>query len=131
LLIPKAEKRQQKIMRLRKRWLAAKRLYPDLGARGLREKLPTVYATLCRYDRNWLKAHQPPHKRREPSVNWDGRDEALRRNLELAAGRLPGATPWQLARAAGMKGWLSDRLSKLPRARKTWLRLKSHHRSRW
>jgi hypothetical protein len=130
LLVPKAEKRRRKVESLRNRWLEAKQQYPDLGTRGLREKLPAVYAALYRYDSDWLRAHQPPRKIRALSVDWDERDKALCRNLELAACRLPGATPGQLARAAGMKGWISDRLSRLPRARETWLRLKSSHQSR-
>ena len=125
LLVPKAQKRVQKIEILRKRWLDAEQRHPELTTRGLRQKLPAVYATLFRYDRNWLKAHQPPRKPRELSVNWDERDEALCRNLELTASRLPGATPGQLARAAGLKGWISDQLSRLPLARKTLLRLTS------
>jgi hypothetical protein len=130
LLVPKAEKRMRKVENLRKRWLAVKERFPDVSARGLREKLPAVYATLFRYDRKWLKAHQPPRKPRERSVDWDERDEIVCRNLELAAGRLPSATPRQLACAAGIGGWISDRLSKLPRARDFWLRLTTSHSSR-
>lgn len=127
LLVPKTEKRTRKIEDLRKRWLGVKERYPDLTARGLREKSPAVYATLFRYDRNWLQAHQPPRKPRKRSVDWDERDETLCRNLELAARRLPGATPKQLASAAGIVGWISDRLSRLPRARNLWFRLKTSH----
>jgi hypothetical protein len=123
LLVPKAQKRVQKVESLRKRWLGAKRKHPELAARGLRQKLPAVYATLFRYDRNWLKVHQPPRKPRELSVNWNERDEAPCRKLEMAACRLQPVTPGRLARAAGMNGWISDRLSRLPRARKTLLRL--------
>jgi hypothetical protein len=123
LLVPKAQKRVQKVESLRKRWLGAKRKHPELAARGLRQKLPAVYATLFRYDRNWLKAHQPPRKPREMSVNWNERDEVLCRKLEIAACRLQSVTPGRLARAAGMNGWISDRLSRLPRARKILLRL--------
>ena len=118
----------RKIENLRKRWLEVKERYPDLSPRGLREKLPAVYATLSRYDRNWLRVHQPPRKPRERSVDWHERDETLCRNLQLAARRLPGATPKQLASAAGIVGWISDRLSKLPGARNLWLRLKGNHR---
>lgn len=123
LLVSKSDKRRQKIESLRERWLEERRRHPVMGTRGLREKLPAVYATLYHYDRDWLKAHQPPPKKRELTVDWAGRDETLCRKLEMAACRLRSVTPWRLARAAGLKGWISDRLSRLPRARKTLLRL--------
>jgi hypothetical protein len=129
LLVSKAGKRAWKIESLRKRWLAAKMRHPDLSTRRLREKVPAVYATLFRYDRNWLKAHQPLRKPRAQSVDWDERDKTLCRNLDLTARRLPDATATRLAQAAGLKCWIADRLSKLPRTRKKWMRLTTKARS--
>lgn len=123
LLVSRAEKRKQKIERLRAKWMQQKERYPDLGTRGLRQKFPAVYASLYRYDQDWLMAHQPPRKARPLVVNWDERDRALCRKLESAAGRMASLTPGRLARAAGLKGWISDYLSKLPRARQTLRRL--------
>ncbi len=123
LLVPKAQKRVQKVENLRKRWLAAQQQHPELTSRGLRQKSPAVYATLFRYDRDWLKLHQTPRKPRMLSVNWNERDEVMCRKLETAACRLQPVTPGRLARAVGMNGWISDRLSRLPRARKTFQRL--------
>jgi hypothetical protein len=123
LLVSKAEKRRQKLESLRQRWLEERSHHSDLGTRNLRQRIPAVYATLYRYDREWLKAHRPARKARDLSVDWDERDRAFCRKLELAACHLRSATPGRLARAAGVKGWISDRLSRLPRARQTLRRL--------
>ncbi len=123
LLVSKSEKRRQRIETLRERWLAGKRRRPELGTRGLRKKLPAVYATLYRYDRDWLQAHLPPPKRRAKTIDWTERDAALCRQLELAAGGAQNLTPGRLAHAAGVTIWISNRLSRLPRAKSTLLKL--------
>jgi hypothetical protein len=123
LVTPKATKRQRKVEAARKRWLATKVRLPDLGMRGLREKLPAEYMVLWRYDREWLEANLPPRRKRRQSVDWGRRDKIMCHRLEVAASRLPGAAPTKLAKVAGVNGWLHDRLSKLPQARKTLERL--------
>jgi hypothetical protein len=123
LLVSKGEKRRQKIESLRQRWLEERLRHPGLGTRGLRQRIPAVYASLYRYDREWIKAHRPARKARKLSVDWDERDRAFCRKLEQAACHLQSATPGRLVRAAGVKGWISDRLSRLPRARQTLKRL--------
>lgn len=130
LLVSKSEKRRLKVEALRKQWQETKESHPELGTRGLRGKLPAIYATLYRYDREWLTAHLPPRKSRPLSVDWDERDRALCRDLKTAVARLNEVTPCRLARAVGLKGWLRDRLSRLPRARQTLLRLTQHGRSK-
>lgn len=123
LLGAKDEKRRRKVARARARWLEAKQNHPDLGTRGLRQKLPAVYASLCRYDREWLDANKPARKQRALKVDWKVRDLALSRELKSAASRLPELTPTQLAREVGVAGWISDRLAMLPQSQKVLAKL--------
>ena len=119
LLISKSEKRQKKVNSARKRWVAALERLPDCGMRVLRGKLPSVYMILWRYDRAWLKIHQPPRKLRRKQVDWAARDHVLVRKLELAA-QVLNPTPCRIARAAGVNGWLKDKFALLPLARRKW-----------
>jgi hypothetical protein len=130
LIIPKTERRRRKIDRLRREWLDNKERYPKLGMRGLREINPAVYATLYRYDREWLRANQPPRKVRALVVDWDERDRNLCRKLESAACDRTAVTQYKLTRSAGINGWVSDRLAKLPRARQTLQRLLGSDRTK-
>ena len=115
-------------MRLRERWLKAKQQWPDFGTRGLRDKLPAVYATLCRYDRAWLSANQPKNRRFWPKgrvrVNWRERDLRLCEKLHTVANQLRNQlkpaqrlTPATLAKAVGLKYWAGSRLKRLPNSR--------------
>jgi hypothetical protein len=128
LLVSKEEKRLKKVMRLRERWLKAKQQWPDFGTRGLRDKLPAVYATLCRYDRAWLSANQPKNRRFWPKgrvrVNWRERDLRLCEKLHTVANQLRNQlkpaqrlTPATLAKAVGLKYWAGSRLKRLPNSR--------------
>jgi Tn7-like transposition protein D len=129
LVTTKVTRRQRKVEASRKRWQAMKVRLPDLGMRGLREKLPADYMVLWRNDREWLEANLPPRRKRQPSVDWACRDRQMCRKLETAACRLRNAAPTKLAKAVGVNGWLSDRLSKLPQARKALERLASVSRN--
>lgn len=123
LLAPRADRRLEKIKKLRNRWMRSMEKYRKLNTRGLRKKLPAVYATLFRYDRTWLKSHQPARRARALVVNWAERDAELCLKLEIAAKQLPDAPPGHVARAVGLRGWISHRLAKLPRAQIIWSRL--------
>ena len=122
LLISKADRRQKKVDSARKRWLAGRERNPDMGMRGLKEKYQSVYMLLWRYDRAWLKAHQPPRRQRRQLVDWASRDRAMVQKLESVA-RSPGITKTRLARVAGINGWLDDKFTRLPAAQRKWEQL--------
>jgi hypothetical protein len=123
LLTSRDEKQRQKIEGLRGRWLEERGLDPKLGMRELRQRIPAVYASLYRYDREWLNSHRPARKVRALSVDWDERDRLISRRLESVASRICVATPTRLARAVGVTGWLPHKLLRLPRARQLLKRL--------
>jgi hypothetical protein len=133
LLKSKSEARQAKINEMRARWLDLRAKFSDRNLRALRGSCPAVYATLYRYDRQWLLANQPKLRRwwpkGVPRSDWQSRDEVLSNHISLAASHLrPGLRPGQrltpsaLAKAVGLRDWLIHRLAKLPRCRSVLLR---------
>lgn len=117
LLVSKADRRARKVAAARKRWLVAMERCADRGMGYLHKRFASVYMILWRYDREWLKDHQPVRKARAATVDWKQRDETLSEKLKSAARSFPNMTRSQLAQAAGVTGWIEDRLSKLPNAR--------------
>ena len=126
LLVSKQSKRQKKVERLRKKWLEAWQKHPGFGVRALRDLVPSVYATLYRYDREWLKVNQPSTRQPKPKVDWGQRDQLMCQRLKASVDQCDKLTPSRLARCAGVTGWVSDRFARLPKAGKLLRHLAEH-----
>ena len=60
---------------------------------GLRNRLPSTYSYLFRFDKEWLDQHRPPRpepKPRKPRVDWQARDRELVENIREIVLRAPG-----------------------------------------
>jgi hypothetical protein len=113
---------------LRARWLSLRGEFPKATVTGLRAQGGSIYASLYRYDRQWLLAHQPGSQRwwpkGKPRVDWRKRDDEMCQKILNAISNLrdkfkPGKrlTVSAVARAVGLNAWLTDQLKKLPKSR--------------
>ena len=118
LLVSKQEERRKKVERLRTKWLDALQANPGFGVRALRDLVPSVYATLYRYDCEWLKANQPATRQPKQKVDWQQRDQLMCQRLKASVGQCDKLTLNRLAKCAGITGWVSDRFARLPKAEK-------------
>lgn len=96
----------KRLERYRNRWLAAMNKHPEATTVQLRRDiLPKVYYNLMRHDREWLKAHMPPaRKRARPSKtrDWPATDARLAEEVRSSALRLKeiDGRPKQVTRQA-------------------------------
>lgn len=85
LLQSKEEILAGKVKRLRGRWMVTWKRHPQDNARQLRARSPAVYASLFRYDRQWLHSNQPTgHQwwpKNVPRLDWEKRDSSLCQRL--------------------------------------------------
>jgi hypothetical protein len=76
----------------RNRWLNALKDNPGVTRTALRKRhIPNVYYWLHRYDKEWLKAHQPLARKRSGStvqIDWERRDTQIAEEVKLSAARL-------------------------------------------
>lgn len=96
----------KRVGRYRNQWLAAMNKHPEATTTQLRRDiLPKVYHKLMRLDREWLKAHMPPaRKRARPSKtrDWPATDARLAEEVRSSALRLKevDGRPKQVTRQA-------------------------------
>jgi hypothetical protein len=117
---------------LRRSWLSAREKYPTLGVNALRRKVPRLFASIYRADREWLMAHRPRMANRgitATRVDWSERDYQLlpvlgtiALSLRLRGGLSYKITATALFREAGKESWL-PKLAKLPECRARLARL--------
>jgi hypothetical protein len=80
-----------KLEAYRQVWLEAVKENADAGRTALVQKFRRIYSWLYVYDKNWLKAHLPPCKKRakfSPQVDWKKRDTELAAAVQLTTQRL-------------------------------------------
>jgi hypothetical protein len=83
-----------KLEAYRQVWLEAVKENADAGRTALVQKFRRIYSWLYVYDKNWLKAHLPPCKKRakfSPQVDWEKRDTELAAAVQLTTQRLKTA----------------------------------------
>lgn len=81
-------KHDREIDEHRGEWQHLHRLYPELGVKTLRSKMPSLYAWLYRNDKAWLMAEvqtfTKPARMNNHPVDWEARDYRLLSMIETA-----------------------------------------------
>jgi len=96
----------KRVGRYRNQWLAAMNKHPETTTNQLRRDiLPKVYHKLMRLDREWLKAHMPPARKRARPLktrDWPATDARLAEEVRSSALRLKemDGRPKQVTRQA-------------------------------